>query len=281
MRRAILYVYLAAATWSTIAVATKYGYLGGCSPSGVLLGRQALAALITVLGVLAGVYRVHVVLDTRVVFLGAAVFAPFYASFYYGVDYLGVAREEVLLYTAPLWVLVYQLVLEKKRPCIRGLVASLLVLAGAGLIALEAEAGGPITGIGYLVGLLSGALYGASIYASSRLARGLDPVSLAAGVQLWLLLGALPIALIRGNVVVTSACLVAVAYLAIVISHLSYIFFYKGLSLGVSAHRASVAATLELVLAVTWGVLLFHEPVTTRFAMGAGLVALAQLLPRE
>jgi len=27
--------------------------------------------------------------------------------------------------------------------------------------------------------------------------------------------------------------------------------------------------------------LLFHEPVTTRFAVGAGLVALAQLLPRE
>ncbi len=281
MRRAILYVYLAATTWSTIAVATKYGYLGGCSPSGILLGRQVLAALITVLGVLAGVYRAHVVLDTRVVFLGAALFAPFYAAFYYGVDYLGVAREEVLLYTAPLWVLVYQLVLEKKRPCIRGLVASLLVLVGAGLIALEAEAGGPITSVGYLVGLLSGALYGASIYASSRLVRGLDPVSLAAGVQLWLLIGALPIALIRGNVVVTSACLVAVAYLAIVISHLSYIFFYKGLSLGVSAHRASVAATLELVLAVTWGILLFHEPVTTRFAVGAGLVALAQLLPRE
>lgn len=281
MRRAILYVYLAAATWSTIAVATKYGYLGGCSPSGILLGRQVLAALVTVLGVLAGIYQAHIVLDTRVVFLGAAVFAPFYASFYYGVDYLGVAREEVLLYTAPLWVLLYQLVLEKKRPCTRGLTASLLVLLGAGLIGLETGAGGPITGIGYLVGLTSGALYGASIYASSRLARGLDPVSLAAGVQLWLLLGAMPIALIRGRVMITTACLAAITYLAIVISHLSYIFFYKGLSLGVSAHRASVAATLELVLGVAWGILLFHEPMTTRFVLGAGLVALAQLLPKE
>lgn len=280
MRRAFLYVYLAALTWSTIAVATKYGYLGGCSPSGVLVGRQLVAALVTVLGVAAGLYSSRVVLDARVVFLGAAVFAPFYASFYYGVDLLGVAREEVLLYTAPLWVLLYQLVFEKRRPCLRAVVASLLVLAGAALVALEAETTGVVTVTGYLVGLLSGALYAASIYLSSRLVRGLDPVSLAAGVQLWLLLGAVPIALIRGDIVVSAKCVPAILYLAVIISHVSYIFFYKGLSLGVSAHRAAVAATLELVLAIIWGFVLFNEPITAKFLLGASLVALAQLLPR-
>ncbi|BEP16823.1 EamA family transporter [Pyrofollis japonicus] len=275
----VVYVYLAAVAWSTIAVATKYGYLAGCSPSGVLLGRQLLAALLTVLGALGGIYKWSVVLDRRVAFIGAVVFAPFYASFYYGVELLGVAREEVLLYTAPLWVLVYELVLEARRPSPASITASLLVLAGAVAMASEAWVNGGLGLAGFTVGLLSGALYAASIYCSACLAKGLDPLSLAAGVQFWLLLGALPISLAIGAPRVTTGCLPSLVYLAVVISHLSYIAFYRGLSKGVDAHRASIAATIELVLGVVWGIVLFGEPVTTSFLLGSSLIILAQIVP--
>ncbi|BES81912.1 DMT family transporter [Pyrodictium abyssi] len=277
MNRSLLLVYAASALWSTIGVATRLGYLAGCSPLGMLVARQAVAALATILGVAAGLYRAGVVLDRRVVVLALGLFTPFYTAYYYAVDALGVGRAAALLYTAPAWVLLYQLALEKRRPGPWRLAATVLTLAGALLLAGEARSG-LIPAGGLLWGLTSGAFYAATIYAAARLVAGLEPASMAAGVQAWLLLGALAVAAAApGGAVVTASCLPAAAYLALVVSHLSYVLFYRGLG-GVEPHRASVAATLELVLSVAWGWLLFDEPFTGSYAAGAAAIAAAQLL---
>jgi len=277
MSRSLLLVYAAAGLWSTIGVATRLGYLAGCSPLGMLVARQAVAGLATLLGVAAGLYRASVVLDKRVAVLALVLFTPFYTAYYYAVDALGVGRAAALLYTAPAWVLLYQLALEKRRPGPWKLAATVLTLIGVLLLTGEARSG-LIPAEGLLWGLASGAFYAATIHAAARLIAGLEPGSMAAGVQVWLLLGALVAAAVApGEAVATVSCLPAAVYLAVVVSHLSYVLFYRGLS-GVEPHRASIAATLELVLSMAWGWLLFDESFTGSYAVGATAITAAQLL---
>ncbi|ALL01544.1 hypothetical protein Pyrde_1501 [Pyrodictium delaneyi] len=280
MRRGggLLAVYAAAALWSTIGVATRLGYTAGCSPLGILVARQALAALATLLGLVAGLYRPSVVFDRRVIGIALTLFTPFYVSYYYAVEALGVGRAAALLYTAPAWILAYQLTLEHWKPGSSKLLATTFTIAGALLLAGEAW-GGLVSPGGLVWGLASGAFYAATVYAAARIITGLEPSSVAAGTQAWLLPGALAATVVMpGSVKVTLQCLPAAAYLAIVVSHLSYILFYRGLSKGVEPHRASIAATLELVLSMAWGWLLFSEPFTVLYGAGVVLIAAAQLL---
>jgi len=76
---------------------------------------------------------------------------------------------------------------------------------------------------------------------------------------------------------VTRADLLAGAYLGVLASGLAYYLFYKGL-LHAPPVVASIAATLEPVLAVIWGVALLGERLDPVEWIGIGLILSSQAL---
>ncbi len=276
LRGGVWRVYAAAVVWSTIGVASRAGFSGGCSPVGLLLLRHVVALVVAVVGVVAGWYSVRGLLDRRVVGVALAVMAPFYVSYAYAAYVLGVARAAAFLYTAPLWVYLVER-LRGFRAGFGELVSAVLV--GFGAVVLGYGVAGEGFGVwGLFWGFASGFTYGLSVAAAGWvLSRGVRPLDLAAGVQSWLLVGVVLYGLFA-PVRVGLGCLPWAVYLGVVVSHLSYVLFYSGLS-RVSPVAASSAASLELVLSVVWGWLLFGEPLSGWLLVGVGLVSAGLLAP--
>ena len=281
-KRGLLYVYAAATIWSTIGVVAKLGYTSGANPHGVALTRS-LFVFIIFLAISLARYK-SIDIDAKPMLFGLLIIAPFHFSYMNAVDKLGVAVAVVLLYTAPIWVVTISATVYSEKPSKWELLAVLLSILGITLIYHPSEGPADITVVGLVYGLLSGLLYGLFIvlskhillrkysrWSSARLA------ALAVAVQAWAFPTLLLSYIVTKGLVLTQADLISGAYLGIVSSVIAYYLFYRGLSV-VTPSAASIAATLEPLLAVLWGVVFFHEQLSLSKWIGSLLIISSQLL---
>jgi drug/metabolite transporter (DMT)-like permease len=196
------------------------------------------------------------------------------------IERLGVALAVVLLYTAPIWVLAVRAAFSRSvRRSDAAAVA--MAVAGVALIYLpSSSAREAIWDIAW--GLASGLLYAALIVGSwavlekaGFLKGRLTPAAAAISVQGWAA-PSLALAVALSGASVGRGDVASGLYLGLVSSVVAYYLFYEGLS-RVPPERVSVAATLEPLLGVFWGVLLLGEAMGLSRALGAALVILSQL----
>ncbi len=246
VRRGEIEVYLAAALWSTIGPVS----LGDPLSAGVL--RLAFAGLSS---------SPFFKLSMDIAILGTIIF-PFYTSYAFSVNEVGVTLAVALLYTAPAWVSLVEK-LRGRGSLLPAAISSLGVYLLTGAPKLKGK---------FFVALLPGLLYAAHILYSKELLKRRKPEELLGG-NVYAAIMALPLLL---SIKPSLKTLLAGAYLGVVCSTIAYLLFYKGLR-EVDAWYASVAATLEPALAALWGHLLGEELPLLAW-IGFGLILTSQFI---
>ena len=194
---------------------------------------------------------------------GIASLALFGVSYFQAMQLMSLSAAAVLLYMAPIFVVLMSAIFFKERITAQKVVALILIVAGAALTTGLVGGGAvQITGTGLVFGLLSAigyALY--SIFSKAALQRGYSAntitfytflfctvaVGILAGVPQTLQL-----------VVASKSSMFWTICIGIVTCLLPYMLYTRGLQ-GVENGRASIIASVELIVATLVSVFFFHE----------------------
>jgi drug/metabolite transporter (DMT)-like permease len=200
---------------------------------------------------------------------GAVSVAGFMTVYFAAIALTTVATAAILLYTAPVWVVLLAR-LAFREPLTRSKAAAVaLVFAGCVLVAGAGTAAVRLSPAGLLAGLGAGLTYALySIFGKVALRRysPLTTVIYALGFgALFLLIAS------RGLVPVSPAVAPTLVYVVVVPTAAAYLLFIAGLQ-RVEAGRAAVVATIEPVVAALTGSLVLHEPFELTQWIGAALV---------
>lgn len=184
----------------------------------------------------------------------------------------------VLLYTAPIMVMVMSVFLFKEKLTITKIVAAAVAFAGCALVtgaadgSLSLNTAGVFTGLGSAFGY---ALY--TIFGEYALKRGYNSITITLYTFIFASVGVLPFANLpdlANKVSANPQILGWGAVLALVVTVLPYLVYTIGL-LTVEAGKASVMATVEPVVATLVGVIVFAEPLSVPGIIGIILVAVS------
>lgn len=203
-------------------------------------------------------------------------------SYYTAVSFTNVSLSVLLLYTAPVYVLLVSPFVLKENISTKNIAALVLSLAGV-IVVVGPEnifSGMEEVGSGYLFGVLMGLLSGffyACITMTSRFLRdeysGLE--------QLFFSTGATLIILFPFVLQVSFASLIenlpVLLFLGVMITSIGSILFFTGLE-RVKAQNASIVSLLEPVSAIFFAYLILHDPVSTGTLVGCALILASSLL---
>ena len=184
----------------------------------------------------------------------------------------------VLLYTAPIMVMIMSVILFKEKLTITKVIAAIIAFAGCALVTgavggnLLLNVSGVLTGLGSAFGY---ALY--TIFGEYALKRGYNSVTITLYTFMFASFGVLPLADISDlakKTVSNPQILGWGAILALVVTVLPYLVYTIGLRT-VEPGKASVMATVEPVVATLVGVLIFAEPLSVSGVIGIIFVAVS------
>ncbi len=188
----------------------------------------------------------------------------------------------ILLYTAPVMVMLMSLVLFHEKMNRKKLLA--LVMAFSGCVLVTGLGGsGRISAAAVGIGLLSAFGYGLYSILGTYVLRKYSPLTVTTYTFLCGGVGAVFVCrpadivskfLTASNRGSLCALIIATAFVTAV---LPYLFYTEGLS-HVQASSASIMASVEPVVATIAGVLVFHEPMTGASFAGVALVVGAIVL---
>jgi drug/metabolite transporter (DMT)-like permease len=266
--------------WGTTWAAIRVG-LNGMPPFTAVALRFAIATAILL--TLAKVMKVrlggHPHEKTLWVLNGFLFFSVSYGVVYWSELYVPSGLASILFATFPLLVTLFAHWLLPGEP-LRPRAGLGAVIAFAGIVVIFsddlARFGGPKTVVAAAVLLLSPLVSAISSVFVKRWGAGIHPISLAA-MPMAISTGVMTVMALlfeRGQpVVFTRATVGALLYLAVFGSAVTFTLYYWLLR-RVRASRVALIAYATPVIAVATGVLVLHEPLTTRFLIG-GLFVIA------
>ncbi len=245
----------------------------------LLLGFLALAIYMGARGKLS---KIRLRRKRKALLLLGAWHAGVMLSYYTAVSFTNVSMSVLLLYTAPLYVLLIAPVILREKISTKNLAALAFSLAGVVVVVGPENliAGTAETGSGYLFGVLMGLFSGffyACIIMTSRYLRdeysGLEQLFLSTGVTLIILLPFMmqisPTALIEN--------LPVLIFLGVMITSIGSILYFTGLE-HVKAQNASIISLLEPVSTIFFAYLILNDPVSISTLLGCGLILASSLL---
>ncbi len=274
-------VLLAVLFWASIGVVGKALYRMGVDPVGVATLRVLLAWAITALWLSSrkGGFRVPLRKIPGLVLYGAVAVALNYLCYLYALEFIGVTPAIVLVYTHPVAVALLSRVLFREPLGRRKVLSLFLTLVGVFLVAqgydparFRVNLPGVLLALGTSGGITFYNLWG------KRLVRDLDPWT----VLFWgfavggLLLGVFRGLVFRGPWGYPPRAWGLLLFLALFPSVLGYGLYLRALQ-RLEASRATIAATLEPVLASVLAVLFLGEKIQGPQALG-GLSVLIGVL---
>jgi DME family drug/metabolite transporter len=280
-----LHVLLAAVCFGTTGTAQALGPDGtdpvGVGAARILVGGALLAAV-----ALAARSTARARWAPRPVIAAVAGVAVYQLAFFAAVADTGVAVGTIVaLGSAPTLAGLFEWALERRRPCPRWAVATVLACAGVALLALaggEASVSAP----GVALAVTAGAAYAAYTLAAKRLLAAGHPPEAVMGAAFGL--GAivlLPALAATGPGWLLEPGGIALAlFLGIVPTALAYLLFAHGLN-RLSAAETATLTLAEPLTAGALGAIVLAERLTAVSALGAtlvlaGLLALAVKVPR-
>ncbi len=211
-------------------------------------------------------------------FFGTGICSIVFFNFCYfrTITLTSLSAAAVLLYTAPIMVMIMSVVLFKEKLTANKIVAAAVAFAGCALVTGAADGSLALNGLGVLTGLGSAfgyALY--TIFGEFALKRGYNSVTVTLYTFIFASAGVLPFANLPDlaeKISVNPQIIGWGAVLALVVTVLPYLVYTIGLRT-VEAGKASVMATVEPVAATLVGVTMFSEPITAYGIIGIILVA--------
>lgn len=190
-------------------------------------------------------------------------------TYYSAMRYVSLSTACVLLYTSPIFVMLFSAVLFRESITIRKLLALALAILGCALVSgIGGEAGTSL--IGLLLGLgaaLSYSMY--SVIGRYILRRGYGSWTMIFYTFLFCFLANCLTCdwTLVGRMLVQPKELLWSAALGLVTAFFPYVFYSKALE-RMEGSRASILASVEPVVATLFGVFLFHEPLGSSGILG-------------
>ncbi len=280
-----LFIFLAAVLWGTVGPVSRILFATGVHPMTAAFFRGAIGLLVLFPLLLVGNKKMLYISKRDIPFFALFGFLSVtcFSFFYFiTISLISVAGAVVLLYTAPAfatllaWFFLKEPLSKRKVVCIFiALVGAFLVVGGYNLALYRLNL------LGIFTGLLSGLTYaGYSVFGKKALKKyhywTVVFYSLAFGC-LFLLIGTIPWGFFLPFTLVAIG---SATYLALIATLAAYGLYSRGL-IQVEAGRATVVATVEVVVAVFLGVVLLHEELTLGKLLGVAMVLAAALLIQE
>lgn len=216
-------------------------------------------------------------------FAGSGICSIVFFNFCYfrTITLTSLSAAAVLLYTAPIMVMVMSLFLFKEKLTVRKVIAAAAAFSGCALVTGAADGSLALNGMGILTGLGSAfgyALY--TIFGQLALNRGYKSITITLYTFIFASVGVIPFADIGGlaeKIRLHPQILAWGAVLAAAVTVLPYLIYTVGLT-SVEPGKASVMATVEPVVATLVGAAVFCEPLSLVGVMGILLVAASLVL---
>lgn len=269
-----------------LAAGTLWGLMGifvralagfGIGSEGTLTIRCGLAAVmfgITILIRNKHLFRIK--LKDLWCFFGSGIMSLLFFTYCYfkSMDVIGIGMSAVLLYTAPSIVIILSRIIFRERLTVCKIIAVIMAFAGCCCVS-GTGAGGKMPLSGLLVGLGAGfgyALY--SIFARLAMDRGYNGLTVnfyscllaaAGGALIW------DPAPAMSAMTSSAGCLALCAAAAALSCYLPYLLYTYGLT-GTETGKASVMASVEMVVAALVGIIVFREKLTAAGVCGMVLV---------
>lgn len=207
--------------------------------------------------------------------------AGFNSLYYSSVARIGVASAAVILYTSPVFFLLFAwLFFKEKITALKCLSAGICITGCAVAIGLRQLLNSPLELVGVLEALLAAvafALMGALGKSGLKQYKPLTIIVYSFGFGGLFLL---PIAISQG--VPTSSDLFQIALgglgIGVFPAALSYLLYFTGVSLGVSLSQAGLISSLEMVSAVFMAHFLLGEPLSLVQLLGTALILFSIVL---
>lgn len=272
--RAYLYIITAAALWGLIGLFVKTLVAQGFSSIQIVALRSVASALCITLAICkAGLHYLRIDWRDCWLFVGTGILSLAFFNFCYFncIQASSLAVAALLLYTAPIFVMLMSLVLfGEKFTALKGL-ALLLTFVGCACVTGAFSSGLTLTLAGLVYGLGSG--FGYALYSifGKYAVRKYSSLTISAYTFYFALLATVPLAgfdsatLARIDSITVLNCL----GLGLLCALFPYLLYTRGLA-QVDAGQASILATIEPFVAAIVGMLFFAEPMT--FSKGIGML---------
>ncbi|HYF83659.1 MAG TPA: EamA family transporter [Clostridia bacterium] len=278
--KSYIFVIIAAALWGTIGIYSKQLSTFGFS----ILQIVSIRAIFSTLAILTFILfkdkrllKIEIRDFTYFVGTGIISFVFFNWCYFIAINKTSLSAAAILLYTAPVFVMVFSSILFKEKMTKRKIAALILTFIGCVFVTASAKGTAQnISALGILAGLGSGlgyALY--SIFGRYALKK-YDSITVTFYTFVFASVGLIPISNIKGFISLFSN--INAVYYAILLGLLAtvlpFMLYTKGLS-HLETSKASIIATLEPVVATVVGIALFREPITIFKIIGILVVVLA------
>jgi drug/metabolite transporter (DMT)-like permease len=273
----LIYVVLASIAFGIMPIWVKLAYATGLSAYEVLFLRALLGACF--LFIIIRYKRVSIKLEPKQVkyllFAGTVGYTAGLTTLYLAYNYVSVGVATALHYLFPVIVMLIAVLLYKEKLYTAKWIALVLSIIGVYLM----TAIGPISlhPTGVLLGLASAFTF--AIYVTGvahPVIKAIDSLVLAFYVCVISSASSLVLILLRGEgpINLTGEGLFYVTLVAFFCTALALIFFIRGIHL-IGPSNASILATLEPIVSIVAGVLVFQEKVSFQIGLGCTLVLVA------
>ncbi len=278
MKKGYLYVLLSAFLWGTLPVFCRIAYSMGADSLSAAGARSYIAALIfLILFLFKGTFKEVKIKDIPFYILYGLVGVG--GTFYFymlAIERLSTAMASVLLYTAPAFVIIFSRIFYKEKITPVKALALFGTLIGSALVMRAYEPsslGNNIPNI--FIGLLAGISY-SMVTILGKIAKTKGKPETNSGLML--IFGSLIFLFVKPPhmIDVPSIWIVFVyVWLAVMGSVLPYSLYLKGLGTGIDGSYASVAATIEPVVATVLCSACFREGIEVLQIVGIVIVLLS------
>ncbi len=279
--KAYLYIILGGVLWGLIGVFVKVLAAQGFTPTQIVALRVFTAALcMTAVLLHAGRHNFKFQWRDIWMFIGTGVVSfTFSNSCYFScIELSSLAVAVLLLYTAPIFVMLMSVVLFGERFTLAIGIALVTTFLGCAFVTGAFDSVASVSFAGLLYGLGSGFGYAMYSVFSKFAMRRYSTLTITAYALYFATLSSVPLANFPGSVGVwDSTTIWAILGLAVISTVLPYLLYTRGLE-SVEAGQASILATVEPLVAATVGVLLFSEPLTFSKIFGMSLIFVAVVL---
>lgn len=271
-----VYVMLAGCLWGVVSVFINVLTEAGLTSMQCVAIRSVLTALILFVYLMISDRSLKIRARHIPCFLGMGIISVVFFNFCYFrcINLMGgAAVPALLLYTAPVFVILLSAIFFGERITSRKVIAMILTFAGL-VVVTGALTGGEtvsMTAVAYGLGAGIGyALY--SIFGKFVVGK-YDPVTIIFYTFVVAAVASVPISGVRGSLGILTEpnVLPAVLGLVLISTVAPYMLYTTGLS-GIEAGKASILATVEPVTAAIVGVLFFHETMTLSKILGMLLI---------
>ncbi len=277
MNRHTLYIIIAGVLWGAIAL-----FVNPLSALG-LSSMQIVALRVTFSAVILSSYtlikdRTLFKIDPKdiIFFIGTGVFSIVLFNYFYfeAINIMGsVAIPALLLYTAPIFVMIMSAIFFRDKITLKKVLCLLITIAGLVFITGALTGGTPVSIYALLVGIGSGFCYALYSIFSKPLIKKYNPLTITTYTFLIAALVAIPISGIAQNTQIAflpDSILLSFG-LAVVCTISPFILYTSGLK-KVSPSKASILATIEPFIAALFGFFVFKESMTIEKIAGMVLI---------